>query len=213
MNRRTVSRTDADRFARSEGFEVFTRPQRSRPARLLGLAIRLRAEIIAAILAITAWVWLTDRMPAWVAGLILAALAVGLALLPPARRFLLRRALAVLTRHRLRAVFVQRRVMNWTGNVPILLWSRPTPVGERVWLILRAGIDAGDVERNLGHIAAGCHARTARVTAHRSVSSIAMVDVIRRDPLRDRATNRNTTPAARPARPSLHVVPDQQKGA
>ena len=62
----------------------------------------------------TAWVWLTDRMPAWVAGLLLAALAVGLALLPPARRYLLRRALAVLTRHRLRAVFVQRRVMNWT---------------------------------------------------------------------------------------------------
>ena len=77
MNRRTVSRTDADRFARSEGFEVFTRPQRSRPARLLGLAIRLRAEITAAILTITAWVWLTDRMPAWVAGLLLAALAVG----------------------------------------------------------------------------------------------------------------------------------------
>ena len=127
-----------------------------------------------------------------------------------ARRYLLRRALAVLTRHRLRAVFVQRRVMNWTGNVPILLWSRPTPVGERVWLILRAGIDADDVERNLGHIAAGCHARTARVTAHRSVSSIAMVDVIRRDPLSDRTAARSSTPAARP---DLHLVPDQRKGA
>jgi hypothetical protein len=46
--------------------------------------------------------------------------------------------------------------MNWTGNVPILLWSRPTPIGERVWLLLRSGVDVVDIEWNLRHIASGC---------------------------------------------------------
>ncbi len=43
MNRRTST----DRNTRSEPFEVFTRPQRSVPARLVGLLIRCRAEITA----------------------------------------------------------------------------------------------------------------------------------------------------------------------
>jgi len=115
-----------DRFARSEQFEVFTRPQRSRPARLLGLAIRLRAEISAAVVLLLVWRWLTELMPAWAAGLVLAGLAGTVAAIPHSRGYVYRRALAVLTRHRLRAVFVERRVMNWSGNLPVLLWS-PRP--------------------------------------------------------------------------------------
>lgn len=41
--------------------------------------------------------------------------------------------------------------MNYTGNLPVLLWSRPIPVGERVWLLLRAGINLRDVEHNLDY--------------------------------------------------------------
>jgi hypothetical protein len=195
-----------ERYARAEGFGVFTHPQRSWPARLLGLVIRLRAEVAVAIVALAAWAWLTDRMPAWGAALVLGVPALGLGLQPLARRYLVRRCLAVLTRHRLRAVFVQRQVMNWTGNVPILLWSRPTPIGERVWLLLRAGVDVVDIERNLPHVASGCHARAARVGSHRSVRSLATVDVIRRDPL-------TATPARTEPRAPLHVVSDLPKGA
>jgi len=190
--------TDPDRYARAEGFPVFVRPQRSVPASLLGLAIRLRVEIVAVLLLVEGWGRLNDRIPSWAAVLVLGLLVIGLALILPTRRFVGRRALAVLTRHRLRAVFVQRQVINWTGNVPLLLWSRPTPIGERVWVLLRAGIDAVDIERNLAHIASGCHARAARVCALRSVTSIARVDVIRRDPL---------TAVRRP----LHVVPNPVK--
>lgn len=199
----------ADRYVRAEGFGVLTRPQRSLPARLIGLSLRLRAEIVIAVGGLLAWVWLTDRMPAWVVGLGLGLLALGLGLTPPTRRYLVRRCLAVLTRHRLRAVFVQRQVMNWSGNVPILVWSRPTPIGERVWLLLRAGVDVVDIERNLAHVASGCHARAARVRAHRSVRSLATVDVIRRDPL----TTRREPRATSSGRPDLHVVPTEQKGA
>lgn len=225
-----------DRHLRSEPFEVFTRPQRSRPARLLGLALRLRAEITTAGALLFGWLWLAGHLATWnsertptppdepastwlaehwppvVAGIVVMVLAVVVTAVPQSRRYVHCRALAVLTRHRLRAVFVQRRVMNWTGNLPVLLWSRPTPVGERVWVLLRAGIDAVDIERNLPYVASGCFARDARVTVARSMTALVLVDVVRRDPLAA------PSPAARPAdvrpqpRPALHVVP-AEKGA
>lgn len=203
---------DRDRYTRAEGFAVLTRPQRSRPARLLGLVIRLRAELAAVVVAVVIWRWLTDRMPLWAAVPVIVVLVIGLAVFPPTRRYIVRRGLAVLTRHRLRAVFVQRHVMNWTGNVPILLWSRPTPIGERVWVLLRAGIDAVDIEHNVAHVASGCHARAARVAAHRSVTSLVWVDVIRRDPLTTPARPARRAPTAAVPVP-LHAVPDIPKEA
>lgn len=181
--RRAIVRTSHNRLSRSEPFEVFTRPQRSLPARIVGLLIRLRAELVVAALAIAAWVWLTDRMPTWVAGLVVGALVLAAGCWPMSRRYLLRRVYAVMTRHRLRAVCVERRIMNYSGNVPVQLWARPTAVGERVWLLLRAGIDAGDIQNNLSHIASACWGSDARVNAHRSVSALVVLDVIRRDPL------------------------------
>ena len=136
-----------------------------------------------AALAVAAWVWLTARVPAWVAGLVVGALVLAAGCWPVSRRYLLRRAYAVMTRHRLRAVCVERRIMNYSGNVPVQLWARPTAVGERVWLLLRAGIDAGDIQNNLSHIASACWGGDARVNAHRSVSALVVLDVIRRDPL------------------------------
>jgi hypothetical protein len=152
-------------------------------------------------------------MPTWAAGVILGVLACGVVTVPVSRRYVHRRALAVLTRHRLRSVFVQRRIMNWTGNLPVLLWARPTPVGERVWILLRAGIDAVDIERNLAYLASGCFARDARVTVARSMTALVMVDVIRRDPLTRRVPSARPAPAAQPvptAPPALHVVPTQR---
>lgn len=204
---------DGGRLTRSEQFGVFTRPQRSWPARVLGLLARLRAEIAIAVLVLVAWSWLTDRIPVWAAVLALGLPALAAAVLPWSRSYFGRRMLAVLTRHRLRAVFVERRVMNCSGNVPILLWSRPTPIGERVWLLLRAGIDAVDIERELAHVASGCHARSARVAARRSITSLATVDVVRRDPLTIVRPAAPRPPEA-PAGPvELHAVPDLRKGA
>lgn len=234
MNRRTAP----DRFARSEPFEVFTRPQRSRPARLLGLALRRRAEIAVIGVLWLVWSWLADGVdawtpdpvppadvpagpadslaadpvPAWVAGILLVVLACVFLAVPLTRRYLHRRALAVLTRHRLRSVFVQRRVMNWTGNLPVLLWSRPTPVGERVWVLLRAGIDGTDIERNLAHIASGCFARDARINITRRMTALVLVDVIRRDPLSGPAAQPAAHTPRPAARPVLRSVPTQ-KGA
>lgn len=168
---------------RSEPFEVFTRGQRSIPARVLGLVVRMRAEITVVVLGLVVWAWLVDRVAAPVAAVLVGITLAVLAAIGPTRRYLVRRALAVLTRHRLRQAFVERRVMNYSGNLPVLLWSRPTPVGERVWVLMRAGIDLADVEHNLDHIASTCFARAARATAWRAMTALVVVEVVRLDPL------------------------------
>lgn len=191
-------RTTRDRLTRTEPFEVFTRPQRSWLARVLGLAVRLRAEITTAVLAWAAWRWLTQLVETWAAVLIVVSLVLAVTAWPVSRRFVVRRCWAVATRHRFRATCIERRIMNFSGNVPLLLWARPIPVGERVWVLLRAGIDADDVERNLSHIASACWAADARSTAHRKVRALVLVDVVRRDPLRGPA--RTSPHTDRPAR-------------
>ena len=98
-------------------------------------------------------------------------------------RLVSRRVLAVLTRHRLRAVFIQRRIMNYSGNLPLLLWSRPTQVGDRVVLALRAGINLIDLEANLPYLASGCGARSATARAVTWMTALVIIDIARRDPL------------------------------
>lgn len=183
MAARGGARSGGDRLARSEPFEIFRRPRRSLPARVFGLVVRLRAELLLLVVAVSVWVWLVHRMPSWTAGIVVGVPALGVGLWAPGRRFVTRRGLAVLTRHRLRTVFVECRVMNFSGNLPLVFWSRPTAVGERVWVWLRAGIDVRDVELRLSHIAVGCVGVDARVAPHRLTTALVVIDVIRRDPL------------------------------
>lgn len=171
------------RGARTDSFEIVSAPQRSRAGKVAGIVFRLRAEITLAAALLAVWLWLTDRMSAVWAGIVLGIVALVLAGVPHTRRYVCQRALAVETRHRLRAVLVQCRVLNYDGNPPLLLWSRPTQVGERVWVLLRAGHDLGDLDRITGRIATGAHGWSARVGRARKVSSLVVVDVIRRDPL------------------------------
>jgi len=197
-----------DRLLRSEPFELFKRPQRSWPARIVGLIVRLRAELLVLVAGVWLWVWLVQRMPDWTAGPAIGAPALAVACWPCGRRYVTRRGFAVWTRHRLRAVFVECRIMNFTGNLPLLLWSRPTPVGEKVWVLLRAGIDLRDIELRLSHIAVGCLGTDARVSPHSWTAAVVVVEVIRRDPLTGPAVpSPVVAPATAAQRPKLRVVP------
>jgi hypothetical protein len=191
MRSRGSVRSGNDRLVRSEPFELFNRPQRSLPVRVAGLLVRLRAELLVLALVlglgVSAWLWLSHRLPVWQAAVALATpailLGIGIGCWGTARRYVVRRVWAVLTRHRLRKVFVECRIMNFSGALPLLLWARPTPVGERVWVGLRAGIDLREIELRLSHIASGCLATDARVAPHRWTAALVVIDVIRRDPL------------------------------
>ncbi|MFC7660553.1 hypothetical protein ACFQV8_34905 [Pseudonocardia benzenivorans] len=89
--------------------------------------------------------------------------------------------------------------MNYSGNLPLLLWARPTPVGERVWVLLRAGIDPQDIEVAASYYAVSGWARDARVVPNQRLAAIVVVEIVRRDPL--------TGPAVVSPLSRSHLVP------
>jgi hypothetical protein len=152
------------------------------------------------------WRWLTSHLPLLPAVILICLVAGGLAGYPPTRRCLVRRWWAVMTRHRLRVVMLQRRIMNYSGSLPLLLWSHPTAVGERVLVLLRAGVDVLDFEANLPYLASGCFARSARAQAWKPMTAFVVVDIVRRDPLTSTALISDLAGAPSP-RPPLRLVP------
>jgi hypothetical protein len=148
-----------------------------------GIAWRWRTELLTLlILAAAFWRLDTWTNAAW-AAIILAGF-VGLVLaVPHSRRFITRRFWCVLARHRLQRLCYEARLHTRSGRLPLILWTRPTKVGERAWLVCRAGICAEDFDAHLGELRAACYARDARVTRNRRWSQLITIDIIRRDTL------------------------------
>jgi hypothetical protein len=173
--------------ARTGVIEVFTHPDHSLIVRLLGLVVRLRAELTVLTLLVSArfsaWPRLVDGISHTAALLTVTVLVLGVLVTPASRRYLSRRWWSVTTRHRMRACYVQTRTMTHHGRLPLLVWSRPSPVGERVRVWLPAGLSVKDLERVTAETAAACWASDVRVTPTRRQAALVVVDVIRRDPL------------------------------
>lgn len=185
MARRASSRPPRGllRGAHPDAWTVISEPVIPPTRVWLGALVRARAELAALFVLVTALVVLRSWL-SWpaVGAVLVLVLAVVLAI-PPTRHALLHRGQAVMTRHQLRATLVESRCWNASGRVPWLLWSRPSPVGETVWLLLPPGLAPADVIEEADSIASGCWARTARVTAARSNTALVRVEVFRRDPL------------------------------
>ena len=148
-----------------------------------GIAWRWRTELLtlafiaAALRRLDTWTTLT-----WAAIILAGLLAVTFAV-PHSRRFITRRAWCVLARHRLQRLCYEARLHTRSGRLPLILWTRPTKVGERTWVLCRAGICAEDFEAHIGELRAACYARDARVTRNRRWSHLITIDIIRRDTL------------------------------
>ena len=181
--------------------EFFTQPQRHLAWRVLGFIVRARAELFVATTLLVVFVqlqtWVTPLLdePPWlepphIALLIMLGGFTVLLVIPASRRFLIRRVWCVITRHRMRTCFVQSRTMTLDGRMPFLLWSRPSPVGERVRVWLPAGLSVKDIEDDGERLAAACWAHEVRVTPTRHQAALVCVDVIRRDPLAARTVLR-----------------------
>ena len=104
--------------------------------------------------------------------------------MPPSRRYLARHAWCVISRHRLQRVCYEARLHTRAGRLPAICWIRPTKVGERAWILCRAGICADDFDAHIGRDAAACYAREARVARNKKWSQLLTLDIVRRDPLR-----------------------------
>ena len=114
---------------------------------------------------------------------ILTATAVAVLVLPWTRRFIVRRAWCVLSRHRIQRVCFETRMHTRSGRLPLVLRIAPTEVGERALIWCRAGICAEDFEAHTGEIAAACLARQARIEANRRWAQLVQLDIVRRDTL------------------------------
>jgi hypothetical protein len=69
--------------------------------------------------------------------------------IPHVRRTLAALGWCVITRHRLRVCFNDVIKSNQHGSLPLILWARPTAVGERVWIFLRPGLSKTDLANRL----------------------------------------------------------------
>jgi hypothetical protein len=102
----------------------------------------------------------------------------------PVRRYLCRLAWCQVSRHRIRTCFNEFIVTNRTGSLPLVLGARPTPAGERLWVILRPGLSLPDIQQRADKIAAGCWADSVLADrASASNAALVRIDIKRRDPL------------------------------
>jgi len=147
----------------------------------------------------TAWRWRTELLTLgglgavlyWLSGqigvhwaLVVLAAALGIVFgLPWTRRLVTRRFWCVLARHRFHRLCWETRLHTRAGRLPVVLWTRPTKVGERLTVWCRAGISADDFIAHAGELAAACYAREARVTRNTGWSQIVTINIIRRDTL------------------------------
>ena len=106
------------------------------------------------------------------------------AAIKPVRTSIYQVTWCLITRHRIRACFSEFIITNRTGSLPLILWARPTPVGERVWIWLRPGLALDDLLARLDKIAVACWATAALAeTASRSNAAFVRMDIKRRDAL------------------------------
>jgi hypothetical protein len=135
---------------------------------------------------------------------VLAVVAGLMAGIPPVRRSVVAVAWCVITRHRLRVCFNDVIKSNQHGSLPLILWARPTAVGERVWIFLRPGLSKTDLANRLERLAVVCWASAVTVEQPGSNAAFLRLDVKRRDVLNRTITSplvHNLTPGT-PAKPS-----------
>jgi hypothetical protein len=148
-----------------------------------GVLWRWRTELTLTGSLAAAVVWLAQAITLYWAVAVLATLALALAAVPRSRRFITARAWCVLARHRLQKLCWEARLHTRSGRLPLIIWIRPTKVGERAFVLCRAGICMEDFEAHIGELRAACYARDARVTRNTRWSQLVTIDIVRHDPL------------------------------
>ena len=117
-----------------------------------GIAWRWRTELATLAFTAAALRWLDTWTTLTWAAIILAGLLAVTFAVPHSRRFITRRAWCVLARHRLQRLCYEARLHTRSGRLPLILWTRPTRVGERTWVLCRAGICAEDFDAHIGEL-------------------------------------------------------------
>lgn len=149
--------------------------------------LRWRTELLLLLAVLTVHSGLSGILPAgmesrwrWAAT---GGVCVGL-LCPPRLRRLVRGRLACARSRRLiLACCRQTRVANGAGQLPRIVRSRSTPVGQRLLLSVRAGQSAELLEARIEELRAAAKARDVQIARDPRRADLVTLDVIRRDPL------------------------------
>ena len=133
-----------------------------------GMCWRWRTELAVLVAGLAAWLRVSWWLGSYSWSLaVLGGVVLVLALVPWSRRFLAARFWCLFTRHRLQRVFWELRLHTRAGHLPWVLWTRPTTVGVRSWVLCPPGTCSDDFRDSAKEIAAACGGREARVTASR----------------------------------------------
>jgi hypothetical protein len=104
------------------------------------------AEILLAVGFVYGWTTLLVNTSLAVS-LLVVALVVGVpAVVGPVRRRIVAVSWCLIVRHRLRLCFAKLIRTDRDGTTPLILYAKPTPAGERVWVWLRPGLSIKDLE-------------------------------------------------------------------
>jgi hypothetical protein len=120
-------------------------------------------EIGAGMALVYGWIALANATPALLTLAVMAPLVGIPAAVPALRHRVTALGWCFIVRHRLRVCFSQFIIANKSGSLPLILWARPTPVGERVWVYLRPGLSLSRLQSRLDEIAVTCHASSVLV--------------------------------------------------
>jgi hypothetical protein len=148
-----------------------------------GMLWRFRTEVITVLAIVAGFGELTRAVTTIWAVVALIGVIATLTALPWTRRFIIRRAWCVLSRHRIQKVCFETRMHTRSGRLPLVLRIHPTEVGERAVIWCRAGICFEDFEAHTGELAAACYAREARIERSKRWAQIVTVQIVRHDTL------------------------------
>ncbi|SEG99852.1 hypothetical protein SAMN05444920_114128 [Nonomuraea solani] len=172
-----------------------------RPGLGTGLVVvlwRWRTEIVLFALAAAAVVVMAGAAGKglWWAPIALAGSVSVPATLPAGRKWIARHFWCLFSRHRLQRVCLETSMHTRKGRIPLVLWITPTDLGERAFILLRAGICAEDFEAFAGEIAAACYATAVQVERHPRRAQFVTVEILRRGVVLGAGTWGDGTPDA-----------------
>jgi hypothetical protein len=146
-------------------------------------------EITLTTVLVFGWTWLMQATNLTLSLVIVGCLAGLLAGPAPVRNRIRAIWWCVIVRHRLRVAFNEFIITNRHGSLPLILWAKPTPAGERVWVFLRPGLAVSDLEGRTDKLAVSCWATEVRVAVAGRRAAVLRVDVTRRNPLAEKVTS------------------------
>lgn len=151
--------------------------------RLVLLAVAWRGEVSATVVVLLVRGELASVFGSDAATIAVLVLIAGLLIWSPSRRWIVARLWCGIARRRVLGCLAETRTETSSGDLPWVLRSRPTAVGERLTLWCRVGQSAEQIGQRIDALRSAAWCREVRVSRDPARGHIVYIEVIRRDTL------------------------------